>query len=119
MGCDRRQLDLVIHRMGMLLVGLYRAPTMWAGFGLGDDDLVRFRMQRPAPTRTSDTGLATCPRAWTWRTVRLRGMRGRHTRIVGILARRPRFGFECRQLGFQALHLRPECRDEGILFRLR
>src|SRR5882724_13246873 len=78
-GLDRRQLDLVIHRMGMLLVGLYRAPTMWAGFGLGDDDLVRFRMQRPAPTRTSDTGLATCPRAWTWRTVRLRGLRGRHT----------------------------------------
>ena len=39
--------------------------------------------------------------------------------MVGILARLVRYGFECRKAGFQALHLRPQRSDEGILFRLR
>jgi hypothetical protein len=39
--------------------------------------------------------------------------------MVGVLVRLLRCGFECRQLGFQALHLRPECGEEGSLFRFR
>ena len=78
-GPDRWQLDLIIDRMQMLLVGLHRAPTMGAGLGLGDEDLVGIRMQGPATPSTPDTGLATRPHAWTWCTVRLRGLRGRHT----------------------------------------
>jgi hypothetical protein len=45
-------------------------------------------------------------------------MRGRHTRLVGILARLLRVGFECGKPGVQARHLRPQRRDAGILFRL-
>jgi hypothetical protein len=39
--------------------------------------------------------------------------------MVGILARLLRFGFECGKPSFQALHLSPQRRDEGILFPLR
>ena len=63
-GFDRWQLDLVIHRMRVWLVGLHGAPTMRTDFGLGDDDLVGVRMQGPAPTRAAHTGLATRLRPW-------------------------------------------------------
>jgi hypothetical protein len=118
-GLDRWELDLVIHRMGLLLVGLHCAATMRTGLRLGHADLVRLRVQWPAPSSTAHTGLATRPRTWACGEVRLRGVRGRNTRMVGILARLVRFGFECRQLGFQTLHLRPQRSDEGILFRFR
>ena len=105
--------------MQMLLVGLHRAPTMGAGLGLGDEDLVGIRMQGPAPTRTAHTRFATCPRPWAQGEVRFGSLRRRQARIVGVLARLVRFGFESREPGFQALHLRPQRRHEGILFRLR
>jgi hypothetical protein len=105
--------------MPVLLVGLHGAPTMRTDFGLGDDDLVRVRMQGPAPTRAPHTGLATRLRPWAQGEVCLRGLRRRHTRIVGVFARLVRCGCECRELGFQALHLRPQRRNEGIFFRLR
>ena len=38
---------------------------------------------------------------------------------MGVLARLVRFGFECRELGSQALHLRPQRHNEGIFFQLR
>jgi hypothetical protein len=60
-GLDWRQLDLVIHRMGMLLVGLHRAPTMRTDLGLGDAHLVGVEVQGAATTRTTNTGLATRP----------------------------------------------------------
>jgi hypothetical protein len=39
--------------------------------------------------------------------------------MVGIFPRLGRIGFECREPGLQALHLGPQRRNEGILFRLR
>jgi hypothetical protein len=101
-----------------LRVCLHRTTTMRTGLGLGDEDLVRGRVQRPTATSTSHTGLAARSRPWAWGEVRLRGMRGRDTGIVGILARLLRFGFECGKPGFQELHLRPQRCDEGILFQL-
>jgi hypothetical protein len=43
-GPDRWPLDLVIDGMGLLRVGLHGVTTMRTGLGLGDNDLVRFRM---------------------------------------------------------------------------
>jgi hypothetical protein len=105
---DRWQLHLVIHRMRVWLVRLHCALTMRTGLGWSDDDLVGLRMPWPTPASTSDTGLATSPRAWTGRMVRLRRLRGRNTRVVGVLARLMRFGFECRKPGFQQLYLCPQ-----------
>ena len=116
-GLDRGQLDRVIHRMEMVRVRLHHAPTMRAGLSLGIDDLVRVRVQRPAPTRAAHTGFAPRSRLRACGAVRLRAVRRRNTRMVGILPRLGRFGFECRKPGFQALHLRPQRGNEGILFR--
>jgi hypothetical protein len=75
-------------------------------------------MQRPTAISTSHTGLEAHSRPWAWGEVRLRGMRGRHTGIVGILARLLRFGLKCGKPGFQELHLRPQRHNESILFQL-
>jgi hypothetical protein len=104
--------------MEMLRVRRHFAPTIRAGLGLGNDDLVRVRVQRPAPTSAAHTGFALRSRPEACGAVRLRAVRGRNTRIVGILPRLGRFGFECRKPGFQVLHLRPQRCNEGILFRL-
>ena len=48
-GCDRGQLDLVIHRLRVLLVHLHRATTMWASLGLGKHDVVRVGCSGPPP----------------------------------------------------------------------
>src|SRR5256886_3316441 len=106
--CDHRldwgELDLVIDGLQLLIGLLDPVPTMRTTFRLGDDDVVRVRVQWPAPTSTSHPRLAMRPCAWAWRAVRLVGMCRRNTRIVGVLDRLLLFGFEGCQAGSQALH---------------
>jgi hypothetical protein len=117
-GLDQGHLDRVIHGMEMLRVRRHHAPTMRAALSLGHDDLVRVGVPRPAPTRTAHAGFAPRSRLGAGGAVRLRAVRGGNARIVGILPRLGRFGFEGRQPGFPALHLRPQRGNEDILFRI-
>jgi len=70
---DRWDLDLVIDGMQLLIGLLDPVSTMRATLRLGDDDVVRVRVQWPATTGTSHTRRAMRPWAWAWRDVRLVG----------------------------------------------
>ena len=70
---DRWKLDLVIDGLQLLIGLLDPVPTMRTTFRLGEDDVVRVRVQWPATTSTSHTRLAMGPCAWAWREVRLMG----------------------------------------------
>ena len=70
---DRWDLELVIDGLQLLIGLLDPVPTMWTAVRLGEDDVVRVRVQWPATTSTSHTGLAMGLCAWAWRDVRLLG----------------------------------------------
>ncbi len=117
MGLTGGTLDLVIHRMRRVAhapaprrhqCGQVFAWAMITWSGSGCSGL-------PPPARpTLASRRVPCP--WGRGEVRLRGVRGRHTGMVGILARLVRFGFEYRKPGFQALHLRPQRHNEAHPF---
>ena len=70
---DRWEFDLVIDGLQLLIGVLDPVPTMRTAVRLGEDDVIRVRVQWPATTSTSHPRLAMHPCAWAWRDVRLVG----------------------------------------------
>ena len=118
-GLDRGQLDLVIHGMELLLVGVDRRPTLRTPFRLRHYLLVRLRVQRAPAARSSQTGRPAVPLRFAGGSVRLGRLRGWHTGVVGVFGRCLQFGLELRDSRPQLLHLGPQCSQQGILFLAR
>src|SRR3989475_1243739 len=70
---DRWDLDLVIDGLQLLIGVLDPVPTMRTAVRLGEDDVIRVRVQWPATTSTSHPRLSMHPCAWALRDLRLMG----------------------------------------------
>ena len=104
----------------VLRVRLHRAPTMRAGLGLGDDDLVGVRVQGPATTRTTHTGLATRPRAvGLWGGSPSGVCEGGTLELWASLRGSCGLASSAASRAFRRCTSAHNADDEGILFRLR
>jgi hypothetical protein len=92
-----------------------RGAAVHAGRGPGSHRFIRITGQRPTASFATKAALARPDAFGFLRLVRLLTLRWRQAGIVWGLRRLVELGFERRNPRRQALHLRPQAPDQGIL----